>query len=752
MAGMKRFGGHFATLASALLLSVGVATTAPTSAAAAQPTAEQQALASLTWGDRVWKAARSGDSDAFFALIEQTPEALAPSVRETIATFREAIEKREQLREEQRGEAREKLGELLEASEQDSNTLSEALVHAVHLLELTDDPRAVYDDPQIKLLRVRAERAARQAEKDGQWLVANELFYRLNTLYEDFPSGAGEAEPYAEDLARQNRRLSMIQFYAPQALWRMRNEREIADGRDPLPDYAPIDDDFRERLHGIAPFIVAQALKLAAQGHVEEVDVRQMVLRGIDALVMMAQTPELYDELPELAVETGRAAMLAGLQHEREQIDAAARLTPTRIERLVNQVVSLNDQALGLPREVILHEFANGAMSQLDEFSAIIWPDELRRFERHTSGNYTGVGIQIQLDPQRNIQVVTPLEDTPAYRADIRPGDLIRTVNGQPTTGWSLNQTAERITGPGGEEVVLGIERPLTGGEGEDLTLALEVPIVRETIVVKTVKGWERTEGSDWDWFIDDDNGIGYVRLTQFTGSTSTELRMAIEQMRKRGLRGLILDLRFNPGGLLDQAIEVSNIFIPEGDIVGQVDGMGRRAAPRRANPRFAVAADLPVAVLINQSSASASEIVSGALQDHTRRGIVDAVVFGRRSYGKGSVQNVWGLQDGRSAMKLTKHYYTLPSGRVIHRKPGAADWGVTPDFEVSMLPSQTLDAVLHRRDADMLPAINGEAPEDAPRPEDLLDEGMDPQLHTALLALQARVMSRDLSARSIRE
>ena len=380
----------------------------------------------------------------------------------------------------------------------------------------------------------------------------------------------------------------------------------------------------------------------------------------------------------------------------------------------------------------------------LSSLSAIIWPDELRQFERQTQGNFVGVGIQIQLDEQRNIRIVSPIEGTPAFRAGIKPNDLIKFVDGVSTSGLSLSQAVDIITGPAKTEVVLGVERLVANDAGDEITAVVDVPIVRDRISVPTVQGWRRLDAEGtWDHMVDRDRGIGYVRLTQFTDSTTRDFDRAVREMRRQGLNGLILDLRFNPGGLLTQAVSISDRFVRRGlPIVSTENGFGRTQKVENSRSRPTVN-DIPVVVLINEGAASASEIVSGAIQDHAENGAVQAVLLGRRSFGKGSVQRVSMLPGGQAALKLTSEYYVLPKGRHIHRKPGEVQWGVDPNFEVEMLPSQVADALVLRRDADAL--IDENNPDPA-NPDELLTSGVDLQLNAALVLLQARTTPKTLA------
>jgi carboxyl-terminal processing protease len=334
--------------------------------------------------------------------------------------------------------------------------------------------------------------------------------------------------------------------------------------------------------------------------------------------------------------------------------------------------------------------------------------------------------------------VVTPLDDTPAHRAGLRRGDVIRKVNGDATLGITVLQAVDMITGPAGTNVTLSIERP----GREDW---FDVTLTRAEIPIYSVKGWRRTgvHETDWDWFVDQDNRIGYVRVNQFSEDTTDQLDRALAQMRANGLNALIVDLRYNPGGLLTQAVSIANRFVSEGVIVSQHDAAGIQTDAESARPGLATLQDIPVAILINEGSASASEIVAGAVQDYARLGEIDAILVGARTYGKGSVQNLHDLSRGTAILKLTERYYHLPDGRLIHRKPGSTSWGVDPDVEVAMLPSQMSDAIELRDSADILPGQVDENGDPPPDPQRLLTEGIDPQLETAVLLLKARVLGR---------
>jgi carboxyl-terminal processing protease len=255
--------------------------------------------------------------------------------------------------------------------------------------------------------------------------------------------------------------------------------------------------------------------------------------------------------------------------------------------------------------------------------------------------------------------------------------------------------------------------------------------IRREQINVASVKGWMHLPGGGWEYFVDPQQKIGYVRLTNFTKKTDEELSKALSDMRTRGAKAMILDLRHNPGGLLTAATEVSDKFLKGGNIVStRADRPMPEQPPidARANPDDV---DFPLVVLVNQYSASASEIVSGALQDQHR-----ALVVGERTFGKGSVQMLFPLSNRQAALKLTTSHYYLPSGRCIHREENSSTWGVDPDLTVEMTPKQMRDAIEARQDLDVLRDKQATATESK---KDLL--ACDPQLSAALLLLRLQLV-----------
>ncbi|MCC5821911.1 MAG: S41 family peptidase [Phycisphaerales bacterium] len=705
---------------------------------------------------RIWNLARGADESALLGLLtgdSLNRDLLDTSLRDSLDLFRANFDKRESDRAKKIAEVSQELDDQLAAYDAERNpiALSTALSRAVQLQLLTRKDDAFFADPRIVRLVEEGRRRAAEAERKGDWVIASELYFRLDTLHDP-------ADIYKDDVQRLGKRLAMIRLYAPERLWELRNNRRLAEGMDPLPPYNPFGDDYKAKLNGVNSTMVRTAIQRSAQQHVgrttrsnpEGVTMNTLIMGGLDAVRTMATTTDLARTFPGIGNESKRNAFIDRIEKRRAEVRGWSRdASAYDLRRMVDGVLSDAQETIGVMPEALLHEFGNGAMAELDVYSAFIWPDELARFRRTTQGEFIGVGIQIQLDELQNITVIAPLEGTPAQRAGIRSGDIIKKIDGITAVGLGLDQAVEVITGPANTSVNLTIERK----NDDDKVTEITFELTRQRIDLPTVKGWSKTGPGDhdWNWFIDQGNGVGYIRLTGFTDDSARDFDRAIEAMRQQGLKGLVLDLRYNPGGLLDQAVEIASRFVPGGMIVKTVDAIGVPQEQQNARriPQRRSLSDLPVVVLINEGSASASEIVAGAVQAAAQRGEANALIVGQRSFGKGSVQNVFMLPGGMAAMKLTTHYYRVDSPRMIDKMPGATEWGVEPDVTVEMLPSQVAEALLLRRDADVLPIdetgrIMTEV--ERPDPNTLLTEGIDLQVQTALVLLQ----TQNLPARGI--
>ena len=344
-------------------------------------------------------------------------------------------------------------------------------------------------------------------------------------------------------------------------------------------------------------------------------------------------------------------------------------------------------------RRELMEAAIKGIVSKLDPYSSYIGPDEFGNFRDAVESQFGGIGIQVTVDDGQ-LKVISPLVGTPAYRAGVQAGDKIVKIDDQPTENITLDEATKRLKGELGTSINLTVQH---ADHGKTETFSIK----RELIHVGTVLGNSRRPDDTWDYMLDPERRIGYIRVTAFSRDTATDLRKALEDLKARKMRALILDLRFNPGGLLSSAVEVSNMFISKGRIVS-VKG---RSTPERVWD--AVKGEsfegFPMVVLVNHYSASASEIVAACLQDNDR-----AAVVGDRTWGKGSVQNVVELESGKSALKLTTSSYTRPNGHKIHRFPEdkeTDEWGVKPDksLEVKLSTTEMAEMLNYRRERDVV-------------------------------------------------
>src|SRR5882762_2127602 len=325
--------------------------------------------------------------------------------------------------------------------------------------------------------------------------------------------------------------------------------------------------------------------------------------------------------------------------------------------------------------ETLVESAINGMLSSLDPHSSYLNAKNYKDMQVQTRGEFGGLGIEVTME-NGLVKVVSPIDDTPAAKAGIKPNDFITNLDGEPVAGLTLPEAVEKMRGLVNSPIKLTIRR-----EGRD---PFDVTLTRAIVKVQSIKS-----------HLEGDN-IGYIRITSFNEQTDSGLQNAVKNLKQQAgnkLVGYVLDLRNNPGGLLDQAIAVSDAFLERGEIVST---RGRRSEDaQRYNARPGdIAAGLPIVVLINGGSASASEIVAGALQDHRR-----AILLGTKSFGKGSVQTIIPLP-GHGAMRLTTARYYTPSGRSIQAK------GIEPDIEVQQAKIEVIEEGQRRRESDLRGAL----------------------------------------------
>ncbi|MBF0417302.1 MAG: S41 family peptidase [Magnetococcales bacterium] len=379
------------------------------------------------------------------------------------------------------------------------------------------------------------------------------------------------------------------------------------------------------------------------------------------------------------------AMVLIGAGMMSENVQAVSQITYEKL-RVFSEVFSLIKQNYveEVDEKSILYGAIQGMLKTLDPHSSFLTPEHFKEMRVDTRGEFGGLGIEISRD-DRGVRVVSPIEDTPAYRAGMKAGDIIIKIDDVNTADMDLLDAVKKMRGKPGSKILLQVMRK---GESKPLNFTL----VRAIIKIRSVKWREEAPG------------IGYVRIIQFNEQTQPLLETAMTDLTKKTeggkLKGVVLDLRNDPGGLLDQAVSVSDAFLEEGRIVytkGRIPGKDMSFDAQSGD----LANGVPIVVLINGGSASASEIVAGALQDHKR-----AVIMGTQSFGKGSVQTIIPLADG-SGLRLTTAQYYTPNGRSIQAK------GITPDIVVEDLDVKDKKNQSRPKEADLKGHLqNADAPE----------------------------------------
>lgn len=607
---------------------------------------------------------------------------------------------------------------------------------------LAIDKMTFVREPWVVSLKRSALEVAQKSESEGDWLKARRIYSNLSTLeptesrwtkaMEDTVRRIRILTRYApESFAgtlqkeieyRKAARKYLIATTQPATVPATQQAEEKVETEEQLA--ANLKSDWQQELAGIRMEMLKEALEDARTHYYKDYDYSVTLAGGLRALKTFVTTPGLEKAFPGLADQTKRNAFVASLDRALDDLKNRGE-DRNIVETILTRIAAENVVHLQLPESVWVNEFADGAFASLDPFSSMIWPFDMEEFRTSTQGEFSGVGIQIQ-EVDGYIKVISPLEDSPALKAGIRAGDIITAINGKSAKGITTLQAKRQIVGETGTFVTLTIKSP--DDTVKDYTLQ------RSIIRVASIKGWKHLPGGGWDYMLDPEEKIGYVRLTNFTRESSRELNSAIDILKDQGARALILDLRSNPGGLLTAATEVADKFLDQGDIVStrsMRDLVNSPAIRARETPDDV---KLPMVVLVNQYSASASEIVSGALRDLKR-----ATIIGERTFGKGSVQMLFPLDRQQALLKLTTSHYYLPGGTCIHREENAAQWGVDPDLKIEVTPEQMRKVIDARTELDIL---RDKAPDDLRAEEktakDLLDADL--QLSAALFVLRLQL------------
>jgi carboxyl-terminal processing protease len=455
-----------------------------------------------------------------------------------------------------------------------------------------------------------------------------------------------------------------------------------------------------ERIENVRWRDARRALEHIGLYYVEPPDFKLITQAGLEQLLLLADSKTAQERFEGLGDEPVRKDFVERVRARLDQVRRAGTLDRRDAVAHFRRVVEdINRETVRLPEELIVSELMRGALDPLDDFTTIIWPRESQEFDKHTRGDFVGVGISIVKNRSTDeIEVVTPLEDAPAYYAGIQAGDIITHVDGESLEGLSLNKVVDIITGPEDTPVTLTIRR------GDD---ELKFPLTRKTVKIESVKGLTRDKSERWDHWLDKENGIGYVRLGNFMRNTPEIFENVLSELQGGGLKGLVLDLRGNPGGLLDTASRISKLFLERDETVVSTKGRNRSENVRLEARAEGAYSDLPMVVLVDEASASASEIVAGAIRDNHH-----GLVVGARTFGKFSVQNLIPLSHSRAKLKITTARYYLPSGSSLHREPSSETWGVEPDIPVRLVHWERVNLWKMRREADLLGPPKPEKPD----------------------------------------
>jgi len=598
-----------------------------------------------------------------------------------------------------------------------------ALRYSQLALSNAADEDAFRVEPWLAEIVERVRLEIEHYRADGEWPDALALYITLKHIYPDTPE-------YEDgfDFCRQRVHLDFV--YGEKGTW----EDDLAD---------------------VTPSAVREILDRIDDDYVKKPVYRDLCRGGLEHLLLLAHSESLIETFPTL----GEKDLVARFAKRVEaliskRVDGKKKFRSHSVQSVFRRVLAANEDTLNLPEAVIVDEFMAGFLEPLDEFTSVIWPSDVAEFNKQTRGEFTGVGIQITQELGKPIRVESPLEGSPAYRAGIKPGDLITHVDGKSTTKMTITSAVREIMGEIGTTVVLTILDPITD-ESRD------VPLKRAEIKIRTVRGHARDAGraTGWDYFIDPEHKIGYIRVSGFMDRTVADLRTALEQLHDEDCRGLILDLRFNPGGLLTSAVNMCELFLEDGAPIVQTKGRNPHQNMTISARSRRTLGDFPLIVLVNEYSASASEIVAGALA-----GLKEACIIGTRTFGKGSVQNLIPIADSQAYLKLTTAHYFVPDADLpeqdpwylLHKEKGAKTWGVEPHITVKVIPQELGKILRLRRERDLLKGKNqeGEIPEEILErrrsttkpaedfPEDE-DEDVDPQLATAIDVMRMKLISK---------
>jgi len=593
----------------------------------------------------------------------------------------------------------------------DINDVGKVFTVALKALEHSnkEQGQALLNDPFVKQTVRQAKRLAAEFESKGRWLDAYAIcYYKLTLMYEDDDKYSAYAK--------------LLQEKADIAAFLQDNPCQTC----------------QERYEGIEKQMFINAVDFLDSSYVSIIDYRSMTAKGINRCKLLAEViSNPYLETRNKIRDTRCQAYMTALTGMLDELNqSSASIGKDNFIAVFERVLAMNEsqlEGMGLPPALLIAQFAKGALSSLDPYTVIYWPSQAQKFEKALTNQFTGIGIRFSRE-EESPKVLSVLPDTPAYHSGIEAGDVIVAVDGVGMSSMSSDCVAQNIAGPEGTKVTLTIRH-----KGEDKIR--DISLHRANIIVPSIRGWQRSETGEWRYMIDVYNKVGYIRISCFDSRTVDDFEKTLTELEKPGLNGLILDLRSNPGGLLNGAIEIADMFIKEGLIA--------RIQPRCGMPTYVSAhrekthPDYPLVVLIDRFTASSSEILAAVLQEpkHNR-----ATIVGERSYGKSSVQSIVSHIGGGAKLKYTTAYYYLPSGQKIKNrhtdtKLNCENCGVLPDVNVKLRSDELRKmAKMQRANESAVKDHRNNAP-NVQRFSSQETIDVDPQLATGILVLKSKMI-----------
>jgi len=437
----------------------------------------------------------------------------------------------------------------------------------------------------------------------------------------------------------------------------------------------------QERYAGIDKQMFIKAVDFMDYSYIEIIDYRSMAIKAINRCNMLVEViSNPYIETEYKIHSSKYQAWSEALKLILDKVnESSTGISKDEFTNVFEQTLMLNKSpriGIDLPPMILIAQFAEGALSALDPYTVVYWPSQTKDLERALTNQFSGIGIKFSKQ-EGLTKVISVIPGTPAHKSDLQAGDIITAVDGIDMKD-APDCAIKRITGPEDTKVTLTISRPDEG-------ITCDITLNRARITVPSVYGWQNQKTGKWQYMLDNSDKIGYVHINSFNSRTPDDFESVLDQLENNGLKGLILDLRFNPGGLLSAAVEIADKFITEGLIVRTQPRSGM--ATYKSAHRELTHADYPIVVLINSMTASASEILAGVLQDRKYK---RAILVGQKSYGKGTVQAITDYCGNSSQLKYTTAYYHLPSGKKVEsrelmKKSGRTDWGILPGVTVDM-------------------------------------------------------------------